>query len=53
MTMTLKLSDEAVARLRIEAARRGVTLDDVVTQLAETLDRPSRIQNGKVAPALR
>jgi len=32
-------ADEAVARLRTEAARRGVTLDDVVTQLAETLDR--------------
>ena len=41
MTVTLELSDEAVARLRIEAARRGVTLDDVVAQLAESLDRAS------------
>jgi len=42
MTVTLELSDEAVARLRIEAARRGVTPDDVVTQLVESLDRTSR-----------
>ena len=53
MTVTLGLSDEAVARLRIEAAGRGVTLDDVETQLAESLDRPSRNQHGNVAPALR
>jgi hypothetical protein len=39
MPVTLELSDEAVARLRVEAARRGVTLDDVVMQLAESLDR--------------
>jgi len=53
MTVTLELADEAVARLSIEAARRSVTLDDVVTQLAESLDRPSLNQYGNVAPALR
>lgn len=35
--MTLDLPDEVVARLRAEAARRGVTLDTLVGELASEL----------------
>lgn len=37
MTVTLDLPDEVVARLRAEAARRGVTLDVLVGELASRL----------------
>lgn len=35
--MTLNLPDDAVARLRAEAARRNVSLDVLVAELADTL----------------
>ncbi len=41
MTVTLELSDEALARLNAEAARRGVTLDELVAELAERLPAES------------
>jgi hypothetical protein len=37
MTLSIDLPDEALARLRAEATRRGVSIDEVVTDLAETL----------------
>jgi hypothetical protein len=37
MPVTLDLSDEVLARLRAEAARRGVTLGEVVAELAAAL----------------
>ena len=37
MTVTLELSDDALARLRAEAARRGVSVDDLVAELAAQL----------------
>lgn len=49
MTVTLELSDEALARLQAEAARRGVSVDDLVAELAAQLpaepnskERPER-----------
>jgi hypothetical protein len=35
--VTVELSAEVLARLRAEAARRGVSIDDVITELAEQL----------------
>ncbi len=37
MPITLDLSDEVLARLRAEAARRGVTLGELVAELAAAL----------------
>lgn len=34
MAVTLDLPDEVIARLRAEAARRGLTVDEVVAELA-------------------
>jgi hypothetical protein len=34
VTVTLELSDEALSRLEVEAARRGVTVDVLVAELA-------------------
>ncbi len=35
--MTVKLSDEAVLRLRAEATRRGVTIEELIAELASEL----------------
>ena len=37
MTVTLELPAEAQARLEAEATRRGITLGQLVTELAESL----------------
>ena len=37
MTVTIELSDETLARLRAEAERRGVSIDLLIAELAETL----------------
>jgi len=37
MTVTLELSDDAIARLEAEARRRGLTLDEFVAEIASTL----------------
>ncbi len=37
MTVTLNLPDDAAARLAAEAARRGITVDELVTELAAGL----------------
>jgi hypothetical protein len=47
MTVTLNLPDDAAARLAAEAARRGITVDELVTELAaglpaEPSERPGR-----------
>lgn len=39
VTVTLDLSDEALSRLEAEAARRGVTVDVLVAELAAQLPR--------------
>ena len=36
MTVTLDLPAEAQARLQAEATRRGITLDELVAQIADT-----------------
>lgn len=41
MTVTLELSDEALARLNAEADRRGMTLDELVAELAAALPTES------------
>ena len=45
MAVTVNLPDELGARLRAEAARRGISVDDVVVELAErlpTVEAPRR-----------
>jgi hypothetical protein len=37
MSVTVELPVEVLARLRAEATRRGVRIDDVITELAEQL----------------
>ena len=37
MTVTVDLPDDALARLRAEAKRRGVSIDLVIAELAEAL----------------
>lgn len=37
MPVTLDLSDEALARLRAEAARRGISVEELVDELATGL----------------
>lgn len=37
MTVTLDLPDDALERLRAEASRRGITVDELVAELAATL----------------
>ena len=37
MTVTLELPAEAQARLKAEATRRGITVDQLVTELAASL----------------
>ena len=37
MTLTVDLSESTLARLRAEAGRRGVSIDVVIAELAETL----------------
>ena len=37
MTLTVELSEDTLARLRAEAERRGVSIDLVIAELAETL----------------
>jgi hypothetical protein len=37
MTLTVEISADTLARLRAEADRRGVSIDVVIAELAETL----------------
>lgn len=37
MTLSIELPEQALARLRAEATRRGVSVDDVVNDFAQTL----------------
>jgi hypothetical protein len=48
MPVTLDLSDEVLARLRAEAARRGVTLDEVVAGLAAALPADDTVDAKKL-----
>lgn len=41
MSVTIDLPAEALARLEAEASRRGVGIDIVIAELAETLPAPS------------
>lgn len=41
MTVTLELPDDVIARLHREADRRGISLDDVVAELAALLPSPT------------
>jgi len=42
MTVTLDLSEESIARLEAEAARRGVSVEFLVSELASRLPRQNR-----------
>jgi len=46
----IEISNEVLDRIEAEAARRHVTLSDVVTELADSLP-PVRSENGRTAPA--
>lgn len=48
MAVTLDLSDEVLARLRAEATRRGVTLDEVVAELAAALPADDTVDAKKL-----
>jgi hypothetical protein len=37
MTLSIELPESALARLRAEAARRGLSVDELVTELADQL----------------
>lgn len=39
MSVTIELSDDALVRLRAEAARRGVSIDALIDELAAGLPR--------------
>jgi len=41
MPVTLELSDDALARLKAEAARRGVSIDTLINELAAKLPQRS------------
>lgn len=51
MTLTLELPAEAQARLEAEATRRGITLDQLVAQIAESF--PVDAAPGKVRQKAR
>ena len=40
--MTVDLSDETLARLQAEATRHGVSIDDVIAELAARLPAPKQ-----------
>lgn len=46
----IEISNEVLDRIEAEAARRHVTLSEVVTDLADSLP-PVRSENGRTAPA--
>ncbi len=41
MPVTIELSDDALARLESEAGRRGITLDELIAELAAALPAPA------------
>jgi hypothetical protein len=47
MSVTVDLSPEALRRLTAEAARRGVSIDSLITELAETLPAESTETSGR------
>jgi len=47
MSVTVELPDEALARLRAEATRRGVSIDTVIAEFA------AQLPSGTTAPAKR
>ena len=50
MVVTIELSDEAQARLEAEAARRGITLDELIAQLASQLPaRPGEARRHRLS----
>ena len=49
MTLTVDLSESTLARLRAEAERRGVSIDVVIAELAETLPPEAAGENRKLS----
>jgi hypothetical protein len=49
MTLTVEISEDALARLRAEADRRGVSIDVVIAELAETLPPESPSEERKLS----
>ncbi|MBP6728367.1 MAG: hypothetical protein V9E99_15025 [Microthrixaceae bacterium] len=49
MTVTLDLPAEAQARLQAEAARRGITLDQLIAELADQLPADGETPRRKLA----
>lgn len=50
MSVTVELSDEALARLRAEAARRQISLDQLIAELAAALPaEPGEVPRRKLA----
>ncbi|MBI2705049.1 MAG: hypothetical protein HYX32_07135 [Actinobacteria bacterium] len=49
MSVTVDLPAEALRRLEAEAARRGVSIDAVITELADTLPAESKTGRRRLA----
>lgn len=49
MTLTVELSESTLARLRGEAARRGVSIDVLIAELAETLPAETTSEKRKLS----
>jgi hypothetical protein len=49
MTVTVELSESTLARLRAEAERRGVSIDVVIAELAETLPPETASEKRKLS----
>ncbi|HZD23264.1 MAG TPA: hypothetical protein VE569_07660 [Acidimicrobiia bacterium] len=47
MAVTVELSEETLSRLRAEAARRGLSIDDVIAELVAQL--PARKPGGQLS----
>ncbi len=49
MTLTVELSESTLARLRAEAARRDVSIDVLIAELAETLPAETASEQRKLS----
>ena len=49
MTVTVDLPEDALARLRAEAKRRGVSIDVVIAELAEALPAETSPAKGRLS----
>jgi hypothetical protein len=51
VTVTVNLPDDAARRLAAEAARRGITVDELLTEWAARLPAPADTERSRSTPA--